>query len=179
MWVTFPLRWSEDKYVNYKGMSYYPTTWYNGLISMRYLLLMINKVRLCRNDRRRYVKTRRHREQTRSWNNFYRIRANIMHKHYMVDHLEEENMFNIRIIDSIRVILITRGSSLPIQAHWPRERCDLHSIRTWFIVLITLLQDLIVMVHVILRFMLDICLKLTKIVQTSTQKLRLRRAHNP
>ena len=68
VWVTFPLWWSKDKYVNYKGMSYYPTTWYNGLISMRYLLLMINKVRFCRNDRRRYVKTCWYREQTRSWN---------------------------------------------------------------------------------------------------------------
>ena len=84
---------------------------------MRYVLLMINKDRYRRNDRRRYVKTRRHREQTRSWNIFYRITANIMHKHYMVDHLEEENMFNMRIIDSIRVILITRCSYLPIQAH--------------------------------------------------------------
>ena len=146
---------------------------------MRYVLLMINKVRFHRNDRRRYVKTHRHREQTRSWKNFYRIRAYIMHKHYMVDHLEAENMFNIRIIDSIRVIRITRYSSLPIQTHWPRERCDPHSIRTWFIVLIALLQDLIVVMCVFLLFMLDICLKLTQIVQTSTQKLRLRRAHNP
>ena len=146
---------------------------------MRYVLLMINKVRFHRNDRRRYVKTHRHREQTRSWKNFYRIRAYIMHKHYMVDHLEQENMFNIRRIDTIGVIMITRCSSLRMQAHWPRERCDLHSVRTWFIVLITLLQDLIVVVCVFLRFMLDICLKLTKIVQTSTQKLRLRRAHNP
>ena len=146
---------------------------------MRYVLLMINKVRFHRNDRRRYVKTHRHREQTRSWKNFYRIRAYIMHKHYMVDHLEQENMFNIRRIDTIGVIMITRCSSLRMQAHWPRGRCDLHSVRTWFIVLITLLQDLIVVVCVFLRFMLDICLKLTKIVQTSTQKLRLRRAHNP
>ena len=137
---------------------------------MRYLLLMINKVRFCRNDRRRYVKTRRYREQTRSRNNFYRIRVNIMHKHYMVDHLEAENMFNIRIIDSIRVIRITRYLSLPIQTHWPRERCDPHSIRTWFIVLITLLQDLIVMVCVFLRFMTDICIKVTKTVQTTPQK---------
>ena len=84
---------------------------------MRYMLLMINKVRYRRNDRRRYVKTRRHREQTRSWNIFYRITANIMHKHYMVDHLEEENMFNIRRIDTIGVIMITRCSSLRMQAH--------------------------------------------------------------
>ena len=146
---------------------------------MRYLLLTSSKVRFHRNDRRRYVKTRRYREQTWSWNNFYRITANIMHKHYMVDHLEQENMFNIRRIDTIGVIMITRCSSLRMQMHWPRERCDLHSVRTWFIVLITLLQDLIVVVCVFLRFMLDICLKLTKIVQTSTQKLRLRRAHNP
>jgi len=31
------------------------------------MLLMISKVRFHRNDRRRYVKTRRYREQTRSW----------------------------------------------------------------------------------------------------------------
>ena len=71
---------------------------------MRHMLLMIHKVPFRRNDRRRYVKTCRYREQTRSWNNFYLITTNIMHKHYMVDHLEEEeNMFNIRIIDIIGV----------------------------------------------------------------------------
>ena len=137
---------------------------------MRYVLLMINKVRYHCNDQRRYVKTRRYCERTQSWNNFYRFTANIKHQYFTVDHPEEENMFNIRMIDSKGVIMITRCSSLPMQAHWPRERCDLHSVRTWFIVLITLLQDLIVMVCVFLRFMTDICIKVTKTVQTTPQK---------
>ena len=113
------------------------------------------------------------------WNKFYRFTANIRCKYFTIDRLKENNEFSIWIMNHIRIKLITRYSSSRIQAHRRRERCDLHSVRTWFIVLIALLQDLILVMCVFLLFMLDICLKLTQIVQTSTQKLRLRRAHNP
>ena len=52
-----------------------------------------------RNDQRRYVKTRSISRATRSWNNLYRITANMMHTYFVVHHLKENNDFNIWIID--------------------------------------------------------------------------------
>ncbi len=40
---------------------------------MRYVFSMTHKVRFHRNNRRRYVKTRRYREQTRSWNTLEQV----------------------------------------------------------------------------------------------------------
>ena len=96
---------------------------------MRYLLLMINKVRFCRNDRLRYVKTRRYREQTRSWNNFYRIRANIMHKHYMVDRRplvdvvrnEMHVVFELEAHDALSTISTTATASTEEKMY---DSCD-------------------------------------------------------
>ena len=93
-----------------------------------------------------------------------------MHKYFIEHHLKENNEFSIWIIDHIRIILITRHSSLRIHAHRPRDRCDLYSVRAWNIVPIALLHDLIVIVCVFWKFVPDIRVKLIKTVETSPPK---------